>query len=235
MKNFWGYVTCGAFSAGCTGGTVYVYDKAQTEIARFKDIPYGYKPMFSPDGKLLVVKSTTGRMAVYSMESFSLLRKFRFSKVDHSQDDGFCFSPDGKHFINIERYEDSLHTAIAVYDTADFSLVRRIVPSDTMQLDHIEYDETSKTYYVLGFLRDANRYMDKGFIATFDGWDFENIVTIRRSEHYFYHFYKDLEMMGFTQKAYEWSYLDMDLEQLKALGYTLAKLHQQHHESSSYK
>ena len=233
MKRFWGYVTCNAFSAGCTGGTVYVFDKTQAEIARFKDIPYGYKPMFSPGGKILVVKSTAGLMAVYSMESLSLLRKFRFSKVDHAQDDGFCFSPDGKHFLSIERHGDDLHTAVSVYDTDGFSLVRRIVPPVSMKLDHIEYDEEAKTYYVLGFLRDANRMMDKGFIATFDGWNVENIVTITRSEHFFYHFYKDLEMLGFTQKAYDWSYLDMGLEELKSLGYSLAQLHQQHHKKQT--
>ena len=235
MKKFWGYVTCGEFSAGCTGGTVYIFDKDHAEIARFKDLTYGYTPMFSPDGKILVVKSAGGRMAVYSMESMALLKKFRFSKVDGSQDDGFCFSPDGKYFLNIERHEDSLHTAVSVYDTADFSLVRRIMSSDTMMLDHIEYDHAAKTYYVLGFLRDARRMMDKGFIATFDGYHLENIVTIKRSEHFFYRFYKQLEMLGFTQKAYEWSYLDMDLEKLKALDYTLAKLHQQHNKQQTAK
>ena len=104
MKNFWGFTTNGKYSVGCTGQTVYLYDKNGNELAKFKDIIYAYTPMISPDGTLFVVKSTEGRLAVYSLETFSLIKKFRFSKVDGAQDDGFCFSPNGKFFINIEHF-----------------------------------------------------------------------------------------------------------------------------------
>jgi sugar lactone lactonase YvrE len=134
MKKFWGYVSNNDFSVGCTGQTVFLYDKDGNELGKFKDIIYGYTPMISPDGTLFIIKSTDGRLAVYSLETFSLIKKFRFSKVDGAQDDGFCFSPEGKFFINIERQKDDLHSAISVYDTTDFSLTKQILLGEDMML-----------------------------------------------------------------------------------------------------
>lgn len=224
MKNFWGYTSNGKFSVGCTGQTVYLYDESGTEIAKFKDIKYGYTPMISPDGRLFVVKSTEGRLAVYSLEMFSLIKKFRFSKVDGAQDDGFCFSPDGKLFINVERQGDSLHTAISVYDTADFSLVSRVLSGDDMALETVEFDKATNAYYVLGFMRD-DPIRNKRFVAIFEDNEIKNITEISRNEYEFYNSYKDLELMGFTEKAYKWSYMDSALDELRAMDHSLAKLY----------
>ena len=117
MPKFWSFVGNEKYDVGCTGRTVYVYLKDGTEVARFKDITYAYTPLISPDGRFLVVKSTVGTLAAYSLETLSLIRKFRFSKVDGAQDDGFCFSPDGKFFINIERQKDSLHSQQTIEKT----------------------------------------------------------------------------------------------------------------------
>lgn len=96
MKKFWGYVSNNKYSVGCTGQTVYLYDEDGNELAKFKDIIYGYTPMISPDGTLFVVKSADGRPAVYSLETLSFIKKFRFSKVDGVQDDGFgLIAPSG--------------------------------------------------------------------------------------------------------------------------------------------
>ena len=89
MKKFWGYVSNNKFSVGCTGQTVFLYDKDGNELGKFKDIIYGYTPMISPDGKIFVVKSSDGRIAVYSLESFALIKKIRYTKF--GDDDGFCF------------------------------------------------------------------------------------------------------------------------------------------------
>ena len=89
MKNFLGYASNGEYSVGCTGQTVYLFNKDGNELAKFKDLKYAYSPIISPDGKIFVVKSTEGRIAVYSLESVSLIKKFRFSKVNGSQDDNF--------------------------------------------------------------------------------------------------------------------------------------------------
>ena len=225
MKKFWGYVSNNEFSVGCTGQTVFLYNKDGKELCEFKDIIYGYTPMISPDGTLFVVKSTEGKLAVYSLETLSLIKKFRFSKVDGAQDDGFCFSSDGKYFINIERQKDDLHSAISVYDTSDFSLMNQILLGKDRMLDHIEFDTATNKYYVLGFIRDADGVIDHGFVAEFEDNQIKNITAISENEYDFYRSYKHLEIMGFSEKAYEWSYMDCELDKLKSMNYTLANLY----------
>ena len=225
MKKFWGYVSNNEFSVGCTGQTVFLYDKDGNELGKFKDIIYGYTPMISPDGTLFVVKSTEGRLAVYSLETLSLIKKFRFSKVDGAQDDGFCFSPDGKMFFNVERQKDDLHSAISIYDTTDFSLSNQILLGEDMMLDHIEFDKETNKYYVLGFMRNADLIIEHGFVAEFEDNQIKNITAISENEYDFYRSYKHLEIMGFSKKAYEWSYMDCELDKLKSMNHTLANLY----------
>jgi WD40 repeat protein len=224
MKKFVGFATNGEYSVGCTGQTVYLYDKNNNEIGKFKDIIYAYAPIISPDGKIFVVKSTVGRLAVYSLETFSLIKKFRFSKVDGAQDDGFCFSPDGRFFINIERHHDSLHSAISIYNTSAFSLVNQLLIGEDMMLDYIEYDETTSSYYVLGFVRGADAVIDHGFVGKFEGGKITNVTPISENEYEFYRSYKALETFGFTEKKHAWTYIDCELEKLKSMNHTLAKL-----------
>ena len=92
MKKFWGYISNEKFSVGCTERTVYLYDAAGKELARFEDIKYGCKAVFYPNGDIFVVKSTGAYFAVYSAENAALIKTVKFSNVDGSQDDGFCFS-----------------------------------------------------------------------------------------------------------------------------------------------
>ena len=227
MKKFWGYTSNDKYSVGCTGQTVYLYDTDGNEVGKFKDIIYGYTPMISPDGTLFIVKSADGRLAVYSLETFSLIKKFRFSKVDGAQDDGFCFSPDGKLFFNVERQKDSLHSAISVYTTTDFSLANQILFGEDMMLDYIEFDKATNAYYVLGFMRDENHVIAHGFVAKFENATIKNITAISEKEYEFYRSYKHLEIMGFSEKAYEWAYIDCELDKLKSMNHTLANLY--HH------
>ena len=79
---------------------MYLYDDKNHELAKFKDITYAYRGAFIPRSNIFVLRSTEGRMAVYDCDERRLLFKFRFSDVGYSQDDGFCFSPDGKYFLN---------------------------------------------------------------------------------------------------------------------------------------
>ena len=231
MKKFWGYATNGKFSVGCTGQTVYLYDNDDNEIGKFKDIIYAYTPMISPDGRIFVVKSTDGRLAIYSLETRSLIKKFRFSKVDGAQDDGFCFSPDGKFFINIERQKDDVHSAVSIYNTTDFLLVKQILLNEDMMLDCIEFDKATNSYYVLGWMRDVNCDSGYGFVAKFEEQQIKNIVAISEDEFDFYRSYKNLELNGFTEKAYEWLlYIDCELDKLKKSNYTLAQLYMQYSE-----
>lgn len=226
MRNFWAYVSNGEFSVGCTGRTVFIYDKDNNELGQFKDITYAYTPMISPDGKIVVVKTTEGRFAVYSLETLSLIKKFRFSKVDGAQDDGFCFSPDSKYLINVERQIDDLHSAISVYDTADFSLVGRTCFDKNIMLHDIECDVASDSYYVLGYERFEHE--NKDFVAQVVDLQLNNITYIYREDYELYHHYKNLEIMGFTKKAYEWSFLDCSFEEIKAKNCSLAELYKRY-------
>ena len=224
MKNFVGFASNGEFSVGCTGQTVYLYDKQNCEIAKFKDIIYGYTPMISPNGKIFVVKSKEGRLAVYSLGTFSLIKKFRYSKLNASQDDGFCFSPDGKFFINIERHRTLLQTKLSIYNTDDFSLHKQLDFGEKTMLEYIEFDMETQSYYLLGFMRNAEGIIDHGFVAKLEDDRLSYITPISRNEHEFYRDYMGTKIMGFTHKMSPWTQTDFDLDELRSMNHTLAKL-----------
>ena len=225
MPNFWSFIVNEKYSIGCTGQTVHLFDNSGTEIKKFKDLPYAYTAAISPQGDIFVVKTTEGRLAVYSLNPPALIKKFRFSKVDGSQDDNFCFSPDGTEFYNIERHIDSCKTALSIYDTKDFSLKKRILNNDfSIVLSSIEYCSTTNEIYLLGFYRDDNGVAFKYFVGKLEEDDLQNIVIISEDEFDFYASYIALKMKGFSKKAYEWSYLDIDIENLQNSNHSLSKL-----------
>lgn len=206
MPKFWSLISNGEYIVGCTGQTVHVYDKNNTELAKFKDLKYAYTSCFSPTGEFFVVKSTEGRLAVYSLKKPALIKKFRFSKVDGAQDDGFCFSPNGKEFYNIERHIDSCKTALSIYDTTDFSLKKRLFLEDTLTvLSDIEYDKETDTYYLIGFFRDIKtRVLNKCFVSKLINDELTDIITVSWKEYVHCTEYKELQRMGFSAMAKEW-------------------------------
>ena len=222
MKNFKGYIETDQFKIGCTGQTVYIYDKDGNEVKKFKDLIYAYASAVSPLGDLLVVKSTEGRLAVYSLKTLSLIKKFRFSKVNYAQDDGFCFSPDGKYFINVERQGDSLRSAISVYDANNFTRISQLLLGDKVTASHIE--SVNDEYYVLGFMRGDDGVLSNCYVGKFANNEIKDIKSISEREHEFYNDYLDLKLMGFTEKAYEWSRFEISLDKLRSAGHSLAKL-----------
>lgn len=216
MPNFVGYVTNEKYSVGCTGQTVYVYDASGKELARFKkDIIYAYTPMFCPGQNMFVVKSKDGRLAVYSLDTMQLIKKFRFSKVDGAQDDGFCFSPDGKHFYNIERHIDSLNSCLSIYETSNFNRIKQLFLSDSkVVLKHIEYDAERDKFFVLGFMRGKLGVFEYGFVAVLENDVLSDITQISDEEYGDILAYKSMELYGFTPEAkgvwsslpgYEWA------------------------------
>ena len=218
MPNFWSYIKNEKYAVGCTGQTVYVYDDSGKELARFKDIIYAYTPMFCPGQNMFVVKSTDGRLAVYSLDTMRLIKKFRFSKVDGSQDDGFCFSKDGKYFYNIERHIFSYKSCLSVYETPDFNRINQLFLEDEIELSHIEYDDIHDGLFLLGFARGKDGIYDYGFAAVFDGDGLTNITRIADEKYKYIEGYKSLEIKGFTAKAKECSslfYNGCDLEKLE--------------------
>lgn len=219
MKNFWGYIKNDMFGVGCTGQTVYVYDDKGNELKKFKDIIYGYTPMFSPQKNMFVIKSTVGMLAIYSLESMQLIKKFRFSKVDGWQGNGFCFSKDGRYFYNIECHIDNLKTCLSIYETSDFKRVKQLFLDDFSQvLSHIEYDSNRNSFFVLGFMRDNTGMLAECFVAQLQDEILINKTIISYDEYDFIQGYKHLELLGFTSKAKEWSglqYSGYDLSQIE--------------------
>ncbi len=223
MKNFVGFTSNGEYSVGCTGQTVYLYDKDGKELAKFKDLRYAYSPMISPDGKIFVVKSTEGRLAVYSLESHTLIKKFRFSKVNGSQDDNFCFSPDGKELYNIERHIDNCKTALSVYSTLDFSLKKRVLNDDyNLVLTAIEYYADENKIFLLGYMREPqSREAYKFFVGELIKDSLQNIVYITEKEHDFYLDCRHFEIHSFAVTD---CYTPDEIDRIKNAKHSLAKL-----------
>ena len=168
------------YDVGCTGRTVFVYDKSGCQLAKFNDLIYVYGATISPLGDIFAVKSADGWLAVYSLNTLSLIRKFRYSGVKYAQDDGFCFSEDGRCFINIERQGDDLHTAISVYDTVDFSLMSQTLFGDELMLEHVE--SVDGELYVSGFTRDSEMVITGNFIAKYRDGLVADAVTVSACE-----------------------------------------------------
>lgn len=226
MPSFWSFIGNEKYNIGCTGQTVYLYDKSGAEIKRFKDLPYAYTSQISPRGDIFVVKTAEGRLAVYSLDPPALIKKFRFSKVKCSQDDHFCFSADGSEFYNIERHIDSCKTALSIYDTKDFSLKKRLLNHDfSVVLSSIEYSSTTSEIYLLGYFRNDDDIAYKFFVGKLKNDDLSDVIMITQNEFWFYDSYIDLKMKGFTKKAYDWSFhIDAELEKLKNFDHSLSKL-----------
>ena len=242
MKQFKGASANGKFFVGCTGHTVYLYDENNQELRRFKDLSLAYNALISPDGKLCVVKSTDRWLAVYSLESMSLKKKFCCSEVIGEQDYGCCFSADGTRFFNVERHGGACQTLVSVYDTADFALLHRIGESNIM-LEHVEYDEEAQTCCVLGYERDTDGIFRHPIVAKVEGDRLAQITPIAKADYRFYSSYMESKLMGLTEtmgdgqlvlmghspKSYEGKWMREQLEQIRSGKYSLGKLHIQYY------
>lgn len=206
MNRFYCLISNGKYRVGCTGQTVWVYDAEDTLLAKFKDLTYAYDAAFSPKGDIFVVKTTTGRLGVYGLEPPRLIKKFRFSKVDCSQDDNFCFSPDGERLYNIERQESTLHSALSVYRTDDFSLEKRYAWYDAgIELSAIEYDSATERYYILGFIRDTSGVSAKHYVARLGSDSLTDFKLIPSNLSSNYNSYMRLKAGGFTEHTVRYS------------------------------
>ena len=229
MYPFFSLVCNDRFQIGCTGQTVYLLDKEGRELAKFKDLIYAYDCAISPLGDLFVVVTTEGRMAVYSLETRSLIKKFRFLKKECGSSKHFCFSPDGLVFYSIENHINSLCTVLSVYDGRDFTLKKKILGDNpNLVLTSLEYDEPSDTVFILGYFRDENSGVaSRFFVAKLINDELRDLLYISEKEHHFYKGYKDLERRGFTEKAKCWStlaYHGYDLDAINRAGHSLKKL-----------
>lgn len=236
MKKFWTYISNGRYSIGLTGSTVYVYGKEGEELGKFKDLNYAYATVISPRGDIFVVKTTDGRMAVYSFEPLKLIKKFRFSKIDGGQDENMVFSPDGKYLYSIESHTNGSKTLLAKYKTDGFSLVRQIFAErERFRLTDIEYDDFTACYYVLGILfSPETKVANTWFVAKLVDDELSDIRYVTEGEREFCAAINRLKTMGYTEKAFEWSEFrykkeydsryKMSLDEIKASDLTLCEL-----------
>ncbi len=84
MPRFCSIVGNEKYSVGCTGQTVWVWDKSDTVLAKFKDINYAYKAAISPKNDIFVVKSTSGKLAVYSFCELSFDENINVSQIQEA-------------------------------------------------------------------------------------------------------------------------------------------------------
>lgn len=200
MKRFWGFYSNGAYSVGCNGATVYIYDNAGNELKKFRDFPNAGRAAFLPNSNIIAVKSNAGYLGFYDLDKLALIRKHKVSK-DGPEDGGFAFSADGRFFYNIETNGLSVRTKMSIYETAGFSKVNTLFADDEkMVLDHLEIDPASGTCYVSGFLR--RREGNDDFAAIFDQKAL-CIRDIRVIDHKTYEYlceYKNWELSGFTDR-----------------------------------
>ncbi len=208
MPNFVSYIGNEKYKIGCTGQTVLVYDKNGTELAKFKGLRYAYDSIISPNGDIFVVKTTEGILAVFSLKTLTLIKKFRFSKITYAQDDGFCFSADGKYFLNVERQADELQSAISVYETSNFTRVSQLLLEENIMINCIEQNE--KEYYVLGFLRNDDGIAETFFVGKYENNDIKSILGISEKEYWCYSNYIKVRLRGNTDISHSlaklWSY-----------------------------
>ena len=235
-KKFWCFIGNDKYDIGLTGSTVYVFDKDGRELASFKDLTYAYNAVISPLGDIFVVKTTDGRMAVYSLEPLKLVKKFRFSKIDGGQDENMVFSRDGKYFYSIESHTTGSKTLLAKYKTDDFSLVRQLFSDrERFRLSVIEYDENTECYYVLGILYShETRMANTWFVARLVDDELCDMRYVTEGERDFMNAVNSLGVMGYTEKAFEWSafrYMKehddrykISLDEIKAQNYSLAAM-----------
>ncbi len=229
MRSYTSLIGNGSHMVGCTGQTVYLMDSKGTEIAKFRDLKYAYLSAISPRGDIFAVKSCNGQLAVYSISPPRLIKDFRYSKVDCSQDDNFCFSPDGSELYSVERHGDSTKTALSVYDTRNFTLKKRILGDDpSLVLSGVEFEPETGRCFLLGFTRDDKGVADLHFTGILSGSTIEDTVYIPEKEASFYEGYLILRMSGFSVKAYElfrhFTDKETGLEELRSAGHTLAGL-----------
>lgn len=230
-KKFWTYLETDRYNIGLTNKTTYIFDKNGNKKAKFSDLNFANKGCVSPDKNTLVVKSTDGRIAIYSLDNLNLVKKFRFSKVADSQDDNFIFSSDGKYLLNIERHGTSLDSALSIYDTNDFSLICRLFENDTEhELSVIEYDKDTDDYYVLGCsIAPLDKQIDKCFVAKLINRQLEEIRYVDNFTFMFYTVAKQVEFAGFTEESYRWLFLfcTNSLSELKKMNLSLSNLWRQ--------
>lgn len=201
MKEFYGVAQNNEFRVGCAGQTVYVYGKSGEEIARLRDVTYAYAATFSPNGRLLAVRSTTPWFAFYAPPDFRLVQKTRMRRPNSQpQDEGFCFSPNGKLFWSLE-YQNDLTTHLVSYDTNTYTETGRFFEGERYVYSHIE-PSSNGGYDLLGFRREPESDDNSHWLARFDGEKIVSRESLSSSVCQRASTLKKIEVCGFTERIH---------------------------------
>lgn len=220
MKKFWGTCENEKYFVGCNSATIYIYDKNNNELAKFKDVSYVTKAKFIPNTNILVAKSTDDYLVIYNLDELKLLKKIKVAKNIGGQDEGFAITPDAKYIYNIEHTTISYQTQITIYNTIDYNVEKILFKdNDKIFLQHIEFDENNNCY-ILGFMRNDRGTFDYGFISKLENDKLKNITKLERKEYNFLSVCKDWEESGYSEKLKEinilpYLYLVTDENELK--------------------
>ena len=181
MRQFYGFFDNGKYIVGCNGGTIYVYDHNEVELARFKGLSCTYRGAFRPGTNVFVAKSAIGSLAVYDLDTLSLIRKINYTRKG-AQDEGFAFSVSGDLFYNIEKPVLSTKTQLTVYDGTNFEKKATYFADDEKMV--LQYIETyADEIYVVGFMRNENGIYDYSFTARFVNGEVKDIRKIHSNDH----------------------------------------------------
>ena len=206
MRKFWTFLDNGTYRAGCNGGTLYIYDQNNLELAKFKDIRYAYTGAFHPSKNIFALKSTEGALAFYDLDRMCLLKKIVYTRLG-AQDEGFAFTPDGRYFLNIEKPVLSYRTELTIYDTEAFEVVKRVFRGEeTILLENLEFSGTSPDCFALGFLRGDDGVFAVGFIAKLQEDSLTDLRMLPEDLYEYTLWYKRWERSSYAEKELEWSH-----------------------------
>ena len=141
------YIENERFAVGTTGRSIRVFGKGGQKLAEFRDLTYTYFAAFTPDGDGLIVKSTEGKLALYSLTELKLIKKLRCG--NSPQDGCFCFSSDGMRFLNVAMHEKPRRWEIAAYSANGLDELETVFSSEKCAILGLECGEDG-SYYVLG-------------------------------------------------------------------------------------
>lgn len=157
------------FVAKLSSATVYVFNKAETELlAKFKT-DYAYKAEFVSGKNILVAKGTLPNIYIYDLDKMILVKRFHLHGNNQPQDDGFCISSDGKWLYNIE-YMNDLLSQINIFDLEALSFVKNVKFEDSGRYAFQSIFAVKKGYEIYGFNRHAPSGVAENFYKfSFDG------------------------------------------------------------------
>lgn len=152
---------------GTSSASIYFYDYKTTELVKkFQDIPYGDKLYLSDDNSLLVVKGTSGKIAVYDIESMTLRFALKVKGTSQPQDANLCFSHCGKFLYNVV-YDDDLLSYLMKIKLSDGSY-EKIYNQPRENYTQITFVPQHNCYYLFGFERGKeNRFFVRMFNLDF--------------------------------------------------------------------